>query len=140
MMPTPTGVAGAHRGDAGEIGLDGRDAAALDAGFVHVAGVEIGDLTVGRVRAASGRLEDRALLLLELLRQDHADAVGGAVGRDRVRLEPAVVGEPPEIVARLDGHIASGEVDAPGAVFGLGGGMAGMRIGGGLRDERRGAG
>ena len=139
-MPTPTGdgkpgvgeqpdqvVAGARGGDPVEIGAEHGGAARLDAGLVHPARIHGGDLAADRIGAAIGGLDDVAQLRLDILAQHGADAPGGAVGRDRVGLEPAVVGVAPEIVAGLDRRIAGGEVDAPAARSATGGGRGRWR-------------
>ena len=89
----------AHGGDPVEPGMGRGNAARLDARFVHPAGVEAADLAAGRVGSAA--LDNRADLALDILVQHGPQAVAGTVGRDRIVLEPGVVGEAPEIVARL---------------------------------------
>ena len=126
-MPTPIGEGIAGRGEQADRGRrgsgrrrSGRDRgaaraaprASIPASSIQLAYM-VGDLAADRIGAAIGGLDDVAQLRLDVLGKDGADAPGGAVGRDRVVPEPAVVGVAPEIVARLDRKVARGEVDAP---------------------------
>ncbi len=122
------------RVDPVEIGPQGGGAARLDPGLVHPARVEIGDLARGGVGA--GMVDDIADLPLDLLLEHVADAVGGAVGGDRVGAHEAGVGIAPEIVARVDGRVARGEVDAEGAILGVGPGRRGGVVRGRGNDRR----
>ena len=85
-------------------------------------------------------LDDVLELQLDLLGEHVADAVGVAVGRDRVGAHEALIGIVPEIVARADREVARRKVDAEAAIFGVRGRSGGRRGGGRLGEDRRGSG
>ena len=136
-----------HRGDFGQIWLQRGGTACFDRGFVHPATVEIADLfALGAIGLGVGGKvgDDLADLLLGLVGQHDAVACRGAICGDLGALVPIAVGVGPEIVARFQGALLRGEIDAERAVArtrlgrGLGDGGHGQRgdgDGGGQPDE-----
>ena len=90
------------RRDGRERRLQRRQALGLDAGFVHEAGVEVGDLAglgAATRRGLARVLDQRDGLLPRLVGEDAAGAVARLVRRDRRGLQPRAVGVGIEIVA-----------------------------------------
>src|SRR5690606_8171340 len=120
----------------------------LDAGFVHVGGVVVGD--PARVAAGGGvgllqPLHQVGQALLGLFEHGVEHAGAGAVGRDLGGLLPAAVGVGVEVVARGDGLVDGGKIDARRRFGGGRGGCrslgSGARVGGGpVAGGQRGAG
>src|ERR1035437_2236198 len=89
--------------------------AGVDGGFVDVGGVEIGGLArVGARRRAGfgGVLDEGGGAFVAAVGEQREDGDAGAVGGDFGALDPGTIGEVVEVVARLDGGVHPGEVDA----------------------------
>ena len=106
-----------QRRDRGEFGFDRFLPLGLDPRFVHEGQVVVADLArvgVGSALGAGGsRLLDQLLgAPIGLFGEDGERAEGSAVRRNLGGLQPGTVGVGEEIVARGDGAIDSGEIDA----------------------------
>ena len=102
--------------DLRKIWLERRGAERVEPLLVHPGRVEIPDLLLDRAgRGITGRniLDDRANVLLRREPERHESAVGRQVGRNLESVEPTAVRIAIEIIARSDGFVACGRIDAP---------------------------
>ena len=105
----------AHRLDAVQLGLDGRDALLVDGRGVHATGEVVADLLVDRAAAGlhhGGALQDVELHLFVAVLQFGETSPAGAVGGERVLGDPVAAGVLVEVDARIDGLVHGGGVDA----------------------------
>ena len=106
----------AHRLDAVQLALEGRDALLVDGRGVHATGEVVADLLVERAAAGlhhGGAFEEAELHLLVVVLQFAETSPAGAVGGQRVLGDPVAAGVLVEIDARIDGLVHGGGVDAP---------------------------
>jgi hypothetical protein len=110
-----------------EVRLQGLEALRLDPGLVHEGRVVVAHaprVLIGAGPGSRGLLEQPPRAPLSDLEEGDEGAVARAVGRDLRVAQPRAVGELEEVVARPDGAVEAGEVDAVsvggGRVFAMG--------------------
>ena len=106
---------GADRRNARELGFEGFHPRGIDRLFVHAAQIEVGHLALRGIRGpilppqGLHQVADEGLVLLL---QHGVNAPVGTVPRDGVGLEPAAVGKPEEVGARLDRAVHPAEIES----------------------------